>query len=350
MRSIKVILSDFAARLKRSYRRFKLWQKKPFKYHQSKTQHTCYNCGQKFVGNYCPTCGQEANAKPFTWKTVKDGLLDVWGLGSRSMPYSMWQLLWRPGYFIGDYISGKRHVSFPPVKMLVIISLFITIADSLLSLNGTVVEPTKVVNFSGLMYYLQTVSNWLDAHDEWGTLMFMSMFIVPTWCIFKNSPQHTRHNIPQGFFIQVFTSIHMLLITSLAIILWDMDLSEQLEHILVVLFLTLLYDYKQLFGYNWWGTIWRVFTVILASLGFISILDCIYDLLNDIANHNNLWDPVGGLIYYTAVTYAILAAGHAIDGRTWLKKGMLKAVVIPLCAASLAIAVSMLIDWYLVPR
>ncbi len=41
-------------------------------------------------------------------------------MGNRSLLYSLWQLIWRPGYFISDYINGKRQVSFPPVKMLVV--------------------------------------------------------------------------------------------------------------------------------------------------------------------------------------------------------------------------------------
>ncbi len=60
---------------------------------------------------------------PITWHSVLIGVMDVWGLGTRSMTLSVWQLLYRPGYFIGDYISGKRKLSFPPVKMLFIIAL-----------------------------------------------------------------------------------------------------------------------------------------------------------------------------------------------------------------------------------
>ena len=38
------------------------------------------------------------------------------------MTLSIWQLLYRPGYFIGDYISGKRQLNFPMVKMLFIVT------------------------------------------------------------------------------------------------------------------------------------------------------------------------------------------------------------------------------------
>ena len=61
---------------------------------------------------------------PITWRSVWQGIMDVWGVGTRSLPYTLWQLLWRPGYLMRDYISGKRQVSFPPVKMLVIVGIF----------------------------------------------------------------------------------------------------------------------------------------------------------------------------------------------------------------------------------
>ena len=71
-----------------------------------------------------------------------------------SVLYSVWQLLFRTGYFISDYISGKRQMSFPPVKMLFILAVAYAV-------------------------------------------------IFPTWVMFRYSPRHTRHTLPEGFFIQV---------------------------------------------------------------------------------------------------------------------------------------------------
>lgn len=36
------------------------------------------------------------------WESVRTGLMDVWGLGGRSLPCTLWHLLLRPGYLIGD--------------------------------------------------------------------------------------------------------------------------------------------------------------------------------------------------------------------------------------------------------
>ena len=105
--------------LKEKYQRFKQWQKQPYEYHlkSGEVQH-CKNCGNDFTGNFCPICSQKADTSRICWRSVHQGVMDIWGLGTRSLLYSVWQLLLRPGHVISDYIDGKRQVSFPPVKML----------------------------------------------------------------------------------------------------------------------------------------------------------------------------------------------------------------------------------------
>ena len=111
---------------KAAYRRFRQWQLVPFDYRpssQSQVSHRCNNCGNDFVGNFSPICSQKESVGPITWKSVIQSIGEVWGLNNRSMLYSLVQLFLRPGYFIGDYISGKKQVSFPPVKLLASVML-----------------------------------------------------------------------------------------------------------------------------------------------------------------------------------------------------------------------------------
>ena len=126
------------------------------RYVQGEEEHRCNNCGFTFTGYYCPTCSQRSSMGRIGWHSVRQSVMDMWGLGSRSRSvlYSVWQLLFRTGYFISDYISGKRQMSFPPVKMLFILAVAYAV-------------------------------------------------IFPTWVMFRYSPRHTRHTLPEGFFIQV---------------------------------------------------------------------------------------------------------------------------------------------------
>ena len=60
-------------------------------------------------------------------------------MDSRSLGYTLLQLLGRPGYLVRDYISRRRQVSFPPVKMMVIVCLFVVIFETVFHLENDVV-------------------------------------------------------------------------------------------------------------------------------------------------------------------------------------------------------------------
>ena len=116
--------------IKKRYARFKAWQRKPFNYgfRCHDLQH-CNNCGHDFTGNFCPYCAQRAGTGRITWNSVLSSVTLLWGMDSRSLPYTLLQLAGRPGYFIRDYIGGRRQISFPPIKMLVIVALIVTLIE-----------------------------------------------------------------------------------------------------------------------------------------------------------------------------------------------------------------------------
>ena len=111
------------SQIKERQGRLERWQRDSLRHvpttASGETRH-CHCCEHDYVGNYCPTCGQRAGTKRITWDTLKSGVMDVWGMGSRALPYTLWQLLLRPGNLIAGYINGRRQVSFPPVKMPVV--------------------------------------------------------------------------------------------------------------------------------------------------------------------------------------------------------------------------------------
>ena len=227
----------------------------PFDYRpssQSQAMHHCSNCGTDFVGNFCPICSQRESMGPITWKSVFRSIGEVWGLNNRSLLYSIVQLFLRPGYFIGDYISGKRQVSFPPVKMLALIALLGVFVDFLTGSPITGVFNNDFDFAGDKMLLIDNAFEWMNLHPEVMSLILLSYLIIPIYFIFRFAPRNTRHTLPQGFFIQVFSAVVFLIFN-----IFD-DITS-LHMVIFVLGNVWLYvAYKQLFGYGWWGTLWRL--------------------------------------------------------------------------------------------
>ena len=256
--------------IKTAYRQFKAWQLDPFDNEfTSQDSHYCCNCGHDFVGNYCPYCSQKSGLGRITWRSVWGSFAEVWGMHSRSLPFTLLQLFLRPGYVMSDYISGKRQVSFPPIKMLVLIGVLGVVVDFLTgAINGMVYhEGEKMGYVNDVFYwlnehlhglfpppsdYLNDVFMWLNTHPDAFSLILLSFLIIPVYFIFRFSPRNPRHTLPQGFFIQVFSTAVFLILN----MLYDIT---SLGWLVVLLGAVMIYlTYKQLFGYGVWGTLWRV--------------------------------------------------------------------------------------------
>ena len=293
--------------LKQRLQQFRQWQRNPFNYTRSNESHVCNNCGDTFEGNYCPVCGQKWSMGRITWKNTGQGILELWGLHTRSLPYSLLQLILRPGYFIADYISGRRQVSFPPVKMLVIMGLFVLIANNLLVGDFTSDDLSQVIdkNSANPAYqYLFASFDWLIKHDDW-TLMFIFSFLIwPTWALFRYSPRCPRHTLPEGFFIQVFNSVQVLMLLLVQILLTPLFPGVRSETGGIVLFLIVIFciyrTYRQLFGYGIWGTLWRLaMAMVVIVMEFcitLIVMSLIVNFFNPAGNNDIFQDLIVSII------------------------------------------------------
>ena len=156
------------------YRRFCRWQQEVPQYvnrHETEVQH-CHNCGTEFADNYCPRCGQRAEVGRVGWKSIKENVAQLWGMDSRSFTYTLFQLLTRPGYLVRDYISGRRLASFPPVNMLVIVSLFTVVIESFFHLEN------EVVTWHFEIPEIDNIIKWFNDNKSWGTLLSTSSSLI----------------------------------------------------------------------------------------------------------------------------------------------------------------------------
>ena len=226
-------------------------------------------------------------------------------MDSRSLGYTLLQLLGRPGYLVRDYISGRRQVSFPPVKMLVIVCLFVVIFETVFHVNNDVL---------GLKFDVQELDDivaWINAQKSWATLFLQCFYILPTWLVFRYAPSYPRHTLPEGFFLQVFLSV-LSLLTTLIIGYWD----ENLDLALWIIYMYI--TYRQLFGYGWWGTLWRFAVIIILILMtmLVVVLTIAY-----VYEDNDIYDTLLSIliIFVPTVLLAVvmLYVTHRINKRTY---------------------------------
>lgn len=292
-------------RFKELYRRFRAWQVEPFQYEGVTESHTCANCGQTFEGDFCPFCGQRDDVGRVSWKSVGQELVKIWGMESRSLLSSVLQILGRPGYLIGDYISGRRQVCYSPVSMLFVMAVIVTV---ILQLAGVKMVNMDAVETSSYPALAKTIV-WMVDHLGWGMLLFTTFLILPTWLLFRYAPRHTRHTLPEGIYIQLFMSTLVLLFFVLARaftgwLLW-----------LVPVYYCIAY--RQLFGYGIWGTLWRTALAWFFSYFFALMLAMEIQFILGLIPHdeesiNAYTVGIGGL---SIIGLGILFVGYWIGKR-----------------------------------
>lgn len=243
--------------LREKWQAFRAWQQNPITYRMDESKHVCNNCGHTFRGNYCPVCSQPAGQGRITWLSLWQGLGQLWGIESRSAVYTLWQLFLRPGYLVRDFISGRRQVSYPPVKLLFILAAVVAVIQFFLP------APVKENSEFG-SYYVDFAFNWLNNHENVSALLSGCIFILPTWLLFRKAPAYPNHSIPEGFFLQVYIAILSFILSSIFVHASSVGMALTAVYMYVA--------YKQLFGYGYWTTLWRLTVCFVWSLTMLFVL------------------------------------------------------------------------------
>lgn len=280
-------------KLKETLRRFRVRQNKPTLYSDEELEECrCANCGHVFKGNYCPVCRQEVGDGHITWKWVGKSILDVWGMDSRSLPNTLLQLLWRPGHLIGDYIGGHRQICYKPVNMLFIVALVYVVIMQLIGQNVSF-NTVKVEGYDQAGYFkiINFCYQWLVAHPGWAMMILTMIMILPTFIVFRFAPRHSRLTLPENIFVQIFMSTLMLVVA------FTIRVSNGFTIFLIPLYYYICY--RQLFGYKFWGTTWRL--AVCFFVWFCLAFYLIILVLVVAVRQNELENPVRASFYGAAM-------------------------------------------------
>jgi len=277
------------------YKRYREWKLEP---HQvaplSEEQHECATCGTHYEGNYCPRCGQSARIGRYSFKKAILLFLDVWGLGNRGMFRSIRDLILRPGYMIRDYLRGMQMAYFPPFKMFFLLLALWLVVDSGLNIQlvnrdkqneketeqifsrfkpkVTMSEDEKVdEKKTGILFtkeekekmfnqeYKQKegeVGDWIEQHSSLLVLAGLLLFSLPLYLLFRRSPSIPDLRLSECFVAMVYIT-DMILIYGIIPSLLCFSVKAEIYYDLLSLLLAII-PIKQLSGYSYFSTIWRL--------------------------------------------------------------------------------------------
>lgn len=291
--------------IKNCFARFRSWQQNPYRFKPlTDDSHCCLNCGQEFVGRYCPRCSQKANTKrKVGWDTVLDGIKDLFDLDTNSLGRTFWYLLLRPGYFIRDFLNGKRKASAPPINTLIMVSVAFALLKNFYGAKMSIFDLSLPISDEGYNFY-KALSDWNDQNSGWLYILLSVYFLIPTWVLFRHSPRHPRLTLVEGFFIQLFLFMLNMLLAIIFIII-GCEHPNRWASFMMPFYC--MFTFGPVFGYNWWGTLWRTLALILTSVLLIIMTIATIAFIDS--------QPKGALMVMTAAftsSLLIMAIGYLI--------------------------------------
>lgn len=82
---------------------------------------SCKNCESRFKGNYCPHCRQSSETNRITWHEIGHHFIHAIFHIDKGLPFTINEMLFRPGKTISDYLKGKRAYHFNPFLFLLLL-------------------------------------------------------------------------------------------------------------------------------------------------------------------------------------------------------------------------------------
>lgn len=267
----------------------------------------CMNCGDTYVGSFCPRCGQPAKTRRLSLKNATRTLLDTWGLGQHSLLRTIWHLMARPGYMIGDYLDGHRQPYLQPFKAVLVIGTLYAFIYALGSFSGhiahkskdNIAEKTEMnikidkasansnvpkteakafeeqfdKELDKITKYVDAIGKWLDKNKIWQQLLLhLLLAIIAVW-LCRKAPSRPGLYFSEHFVAQVYICTQMGFVTSV-IMLCQLLLGQDIDGSMAgfLSLAILIVDYKQLYGYGYLKAAWKtILSIVLSFLILISV-------------------------------------------------------------------------------
>ena len=112
---------------------------------------------------------------------------------------------------------------------------------------------------------------WADKHISEVTLFFLLLFSCPLWLLIRRCPAMSDIRLSECFVAMVYICNMLYIYNIIPSLLCFSDKVENIYNLLSLLLIII--PIKQLSGYNYWSTTWRV---VLATMTLIVIVLSLY--------------------------------------------------------------------------
>lgn len=279
----------------------------------SPEESTCLNCGTTFTGNYCPRCSQSRKTRRFQMKNIFQNILSGFFNIDNGFGRTVTDLLYRPGYMIRDFLSGRRAEQFRPFQTLFILAALYfmvfqisggapeekisapVVAESDTSavassennflygddnLLGEIIEEKRekyhdlveyVRNTPLLSRSIDLLKDLFGKNEAFSILLIIPLFSIMSYIVFRRKKFHRKYNLAEHIFIQTFIACQILIITIplLPFHIEDKGIFYNLPSLATIFIFWI--DNRQLYYCSWKRSLWATLLMFLLSIITVTV-------------------------------------------------------------------------------
>lgn len=183
----------------------------------------CLCCGMKFRGEFCPCCGQPAKTDKLTFMQGASDLLGIFTNFDSGFLHTVLELLYRPGYMMNDYLSGRRSEYVKPMQLLFLLGTCQVIISYILYGKGIELEnmTAATAEASTRIPHMVTVAlEWLKGNPIVSMLLLLSLLVVPNWLSYRLTPRGHGMTMAEHFFLIIYMACQLMTIKIIFILLF----------------------------------------------------------------------------------------------------------------------------------
>ncbi|GAA3924521.1 DUF3667 domain-containing protein [Hymenobacter algoricola] len=227
----------------------------------------CLNCEASLTGAFCAQCGQSAATHRFTLAHLLHEIPhSIWHV-DRGLPYTLKEMLVRPGHTIRRYLAGQRVDLFRPVALVLLLAGAASFL--LLLLHIEQLEPNRAAVTAAGQEAI-AANHLVFKYFAWFTIAMLPLYSLLSWVLLRRLRYNfVEHLMANALVIGGVLAVQILFLPLLA---WARHSPWLKTLYLIDTFLLPVYQMwaftlLALGAYRLAGSLWRGF--IIAFIGLL---------------------------------------------------------------------------------